>query len=170
MRQGINLGLERVERNRGLTRLVWPILLVATLLHGFRARRTGEELKALRDQVSDAEERLETDSPRTDDAIIQRLRQISASGLAAGHSATAILALIDSSLPRDMSLVALTIHPMPPSADVLIDAKAPGAEDVTSFQRSVAGSLLVSSTSLLEERLSADGLLSVRLRVELRAP
>ncbi|HSF20089.1 MAG TPA: hypothetical protein VLK65_31520 [Vicinamibacteria bacterium] len=170
MKQGINLGLERVERNHPLARLVWPTLFLVTLLHGFRALRTGEELAALREEVSGVEEGLETESPAMDDAILQRLRQISASGLAAGHSATAILALIDSSLPSDMSLVALTIHPMPPSADVVIDARAQVAEDVTSFQRNLAGSPLVSSTSLLEERRAADGFLSVRLRLELRAP
>ena len=170
MRQGINLGLERVERKHALTRLVWPILLVATLLHVFRALRTGDELAALQEAVSGAEARLVTGSPGTDDAIVRRLREISTSGLAAGHSATAILATIDSSLPPDMSLVALTIHPMPPSAEVVIEATAYGAEDVTRFQRTMAGSPLVSSTTLLEERRSAGGLLAVRLRVELQAP
>lgn len=169
MKRGINLGLER-DRLRSLAPLGWSVVLAATLLHVFQVRRGGEELATLREEVSRAEGGLRTENLGADPTVVRRLREISASGLTKGLSAPTILALIDASLPPEVTLVAVTIRPTPPSAGLTVDATAGRAEDVTRFQRNLAGSTLVSTTTLLEERRAVGGQLAIRLQVELRTP
>ena len=78
-----------------------------------------------------------------------------------------LLKLLEQTLPDRVALVAVSIDPIPPRASLTIEARAERAKDVTELQRAIASAPQVAATQLLEERRGSDGLLTIRLQVDL---
>lgn len=170
MNAGIYLGPRKSTWHRARA-LFLAFAAVLTLVHGVERYRQRQEVATLRGELGVVERELSTtpssDSRYESRAVMWQLRAVSESGVAEAIPATELLKLLERTLPDRVALVSLSMDPIPPRASLTIEARAERAEDVTELQKSIASSKRVAATQLLEERRAPDGLLMIRLQVDL---
>jgi hypothetical protein len=96
--------------------------------------------------------------------VAARLRLALDSGASSAFPPTALLRLVETALPGEVLLTRLSFGSSP-SPSLTLEASAASGDRVTELQRRLAGSPLVSTTSLLEERRLPDGRLAIRVQV-----
>ncbi len=170
MNAGIHLGPRKSSWGQaGALLLVFAAVL--TLFHGIERYRERRELAALGGELAAVEgelsRALSSDSLHESRAVLWQLRAVFESGVAEAIPATELLKLLERTLPDRVALVDVSIDPIPPRASLTIEARAERAADVTELQKNVASSPRVAATQLLEERRAPDGLLTIRLQVDL---
>ncbi len=170
MNAGIYLGPRKSAWHRARA-LLLAFAAVLTLFHGIERYRGRQEVATLRGELAAIERELSatlsSDSLHESRAVMWRLRAVSESGVAEAIPATELLKLLERTLPGRVALVGVSIDPIPPRASLTIEARAERAADVTELQKNVASSPRVAATQLLEERRAPDGLLTIRLEVDL---
>jgi hypothetical protein len=117
------------------------------------------EVGRLEEVISDALPATSTEEARL---VAVRLRLALDSGAAGSIPPTALLRLVESTLPDGVQLTRISFGPSP---SLTLEASAASGDRVTELQRRLARSPLVSAPSLLEERRLPDGRLAVRLQV-----
>lgn len=170
MNAGIYLGPRKSTWHRARA-LFLVFAAILTLVHGVERYRQRQEVVMLRGELALIERALSatlsSDSPYESRAVMWQLRAVSESGVAEAIPATELLKLLERTLPDRVALVALSVDLTPPRVSLTIEARAERAEDVTELQKSIASSKRVAATQLLEERRASDGLLTIRLQVDL---
>lgn len=171
MKQGIHLG-PPLGRLATAFKVTLALLLVLTALNFFDTWRMRRQVVALRQALSGEGETgasptvLSAGSRET----LQRIQAVAASGVLETHAPTALLSLLEATLPPGLTLTAVTLRPGPPTSSVLVEAIADAESDLTAFQKALVASPLVADTALLEERRTAANQLVVRLEASLEAP
>ena len=170
MNAGIYLGPRKSTWHRARA-LFLAFAAVLTLVHGVERYRQRQEVATLRGKLAVVERELST-TPSSDSlyesrAVMWQLRAVSESGVAEAIPATELLKLLERTLPDRVALVSLSMDPIPPRVSLTIEARAERAADVTELQKSIASLKRVAATQLLEERRAPDGLLMIRLQVDL---
>ncbi len=170
MNAGIYLGPRKSAWLRAKA-LILAFVGISTLFHGVERYAQRQEVVTLRGELAAIEEELSrtlsSNAPNESRAVMWQLRAVSESGVAGAIPATELLKLLERTLPDGVALVAVTIDPIPPRASLTIEARAAREADVTELQKNVASAPRVAATQLLEERRAPDGLLTIRLQVDL---
>ncbi|TDI41639.1 MAG: hypothetical protein E2P02_14460 [Acidobacteria bacterium] len=170
MNAGIYLGPRKNVWRRARA-LLLAFAAIPTLFHGVERYVRRQEVATLRGELATMEEELSRTLSSTalseSRAVMWQLRAISESGVAGAIPVTELLKLLERTLPDGVALMGVSIDPIPPRASLTIEARAARAADVTELQKNVASSPRVAVTQLLEERRAPDGLLTIRLRVDL---
>jgi len=180
MKSGIYLG-PPLGGARGLGKFLVLFGVIGTLFHLGIYLGQVREFEAVR---SDVERRdgavanaysllVEVELAESERAVLARLRALSESGAPTSILMTELLQLVANALPDEVALVGLSFDPSTSPPSLLVEALAQREQDVTALVRRMAASSRVAATRLLGERSAPDGMLSVRLRVDLntvRAP
>lgn len=172
MKAGIYLG-PPLRGARGLVRFLVVFGVIGTLFHLGIYLRQVRELDAFRSDVERREDgfaNVASELSEGERAVVARLAALSASGAPTNILTTELLQLVAHALPDEVALVSVSFDPSTSPPRLLVDALARREEEVTLFERRMTASSQVAATRLLGERSAADGTLTVRLQVDLRAP
>ncbi len=167
MKQGIHLGPPPVRAPVLVGARLLAAAAVAVVL-GVLYQRARTDVWSLTLEVGRLEEQLSEALPATSTEearlVAARLRLALDSGAAGSIPPTALLRLVESTLPDRVKLTSISFGTSP-SPSLTLEASTASGDRVTELQRRLARSPWVSATSLLEERRLPDGRLAIRLQV-----
>ncbi len=172
MKQGIHLGRPKPRLGRFVA-LLFAAAGAGTLVMGVLYQSARTENAALANEVVSLQEFLEKTEPRLpsdeDRSVAARLRLALDAGASGAIPPTAVLGLVESTLPENVVLERLS-YGTSPKPGIQLDVSTLDSERVTELQRRLQAAPLVSATSLLEERRLEGGRLAVRIQVDLEGP
>lgn len=170
MKAGIYLG-PPIARSRRLGWVLFVVGALGTFFHFFRYLEERDAVRAARGVVERRE------ASRTASAFeafgeqerrtLTRLQAASLAGVTDTIPMTDLLQAVAAALPERTALAGLSYEPLASPPSLLVEAVARRESDVSMLQRRIAESPLVLTTTLLGERTTPDGTISVRLQVEL---
>ncbi len=172
MKQGIYLG-RPVGRVRNAIRWFLIIAICSAVLHGIVYLREVGDLNLLRSRIGRTNQKESLVSKPNlnwtpeQTKVLALLYAVADSGATYSYAPTKILWLLDTVLPTEVKLISVILQPSFPRPNLVLEVLAKSEIDVSTLERKVSSAKEVSETQLIEERRTPDGLLSLRMRVDL---
>ena len=172
MKQGVYLG-RPVGRVRNTIRWFLITAICSAVLHGIVYFREVGHLNLLRSRIEPTNQKESLVSKPNlnwtpdQSRVLALLYAVSDSGATYSYAPTKILWLLDKVLPTEVKLVSVILQPSLPRPNLVLEVLAKSEIDVSTLERKVSSAKEVSETQLIEERRTPDGLLSIRMRVDL---